>query len=64
MQLSLTVQARPFFVLHAPVASQVWFPMQVSVSSALTTLTQAPPPPVQAWQVPHAATVQQYLSTQ
>ena len=57
------VHACPFFFLHAPVASQVLTPVQVSASSALVTTTQVPPAPVQAWQTPQAW-LQQRLSVQ
>jgi hypothetical protein len=57
------VHACPFFFLHAPVASQVLTPVQVSASSALVTTTQVPPAPVQAWQTPQGW-LQQRLSVQ
>jgi len=63
-QSSATEQAWPCLVLHAPSASQVFVPVQVSASSALVTATQVPPPPVQAWQEPQAVAVQQRPSTQ
>jgi hypothetical protein len=44
--------ACPFFFLHTPIASQVFEPVQVSVSSALVTATQVPPTPLHAWHVP------------
>jgi len=50
--------------LHAPLASQLWLPVQVSGSSAAITATHTPPEPVQAWHVPHAGTPQQRPSTQ
>jgi hypothetical protein len=51
--------------LQTPEASQVFVaPAQLSGSSAPITATQAPPPPVQAWQVPQALVVQQCPSTQ
>jgi len=56
-------QLCPGFFLHAPVASQVLLPVQVSASSALVTATHVPPAPVQAWQVPQDW-VQQWLSVQ
>jgi hypothetical protein len=56
-------QVCPGFFLHAPKASQVLLPVQVSASSALVTATQVPPAPVQAWQVPQDW-VQQWLSVQ
>jgi hypothetical protein len=46
---------------HVPLASQV--PEQPS-SSLFVTATQAPPPPVQAWQAPHEELVQHLPSTQ
>jgi hypothetical protein len=64
MQSSATVHACPCLALQVPAASQVLVVAQVSGSSALVTGTQVPPPPVQAWQVPQALTVQQRPSTQ
>jgi hypothetical protein len=58
------VQACPAFALQPPVASQLLVPLQLSASSAPVTDTHVPPPPVQAWQVPHDATPQQRPSTQ
>jgi hypothetical protein len=57
------VHACPSRFLHVPVASQVLVPVQESGSSALTTATQVPPAPVQAWQGPQLW-LQQKLSTQ
>jgi hypothetical protein len=57
------VQACPCFLLQTPVASQVCVPLQVSASSAFVIATQVPPVPVQAWQAPHDATLQQTPST-
>jgi hypothetical protein len=54
----------PFFFLHAPAASQVFAPVHVSRSSALVTLTHAPPPGVQVLQVPPHAPEQQMPSSQ
>jgi len=53
----------PCFALHTPFASQLFVPLQVS-SVAEITGTHAPPPPVQAWHVPHVACVQQKPSIQ
>lgn len=53
------VHGCPCLILHAPLASQALLPVQVSASSALVTATHVPPPPVQAWQVPHEAVPQQ-----
>jgi hypothetical protein len=58
------VHACPDFILHMPVASQVFVPLQLSASSALFTATHVPPPPVQARQAPHDAIPQQCPSTQ
>jgi hypothetical protein len=58
------VHACPPFILHMPVASQLFVPLQLSASSALFTATHVPPPPVQAWQAPHEAIPQQCPSTQ
>jgi hypothetical protein len=55
-------QGWPCLALHVPLPSQL--PGQLSVSSALVTATQVPPPPVQAWQVPQLAAPQQWPSTQ
>jgi hypothetical protein len=59
------VQSSPLLSLQAPAASQVRVPVQVS-SSAFFTAVQVPGLPVtlQAWQVPHAAALQQTWSTQ
>jgi hypothetical protein len=58
-------QVWPCLVLHAPLESQIWLPEQLpSGSSALVTMTQVPPPPVQARQVPQVLVVQQRPSTQ
>jgi hypothetical protein len=53
----------PGFSLQAPVASHDFVFVQLSVSSALVTATQVPPPPVHAWQEPHEAAPQQVPST-
>jgi hypothetical protein len=58
-------QVWPFLLLQVPLPSQVWVPEQALFgSSAFVTLTQVPPLPVQAWQLPHADLVQQNPSTQ
>jgi hypothetical protein len=62
-QSAPVVHVWPFFFLHAPVASQVFAPVQLSGSSALVTATQVPPAPVQAWQTPQVW-LQQWLSVQ
>jgi hypothetical protein len=58
------VQAWPGRLRQAPLASQLWFPAQLSGSSALITAAQVPPVPVHAWQVPQLAAPQQWASTQ
>jgi hypothetical protein len=50
--------------LHAPTASQVIVPLQLSASSAALTATQVPPPPVHVWHAAHEAPPQQRPSTQ
>jgi hypothetical protein len=54
----------PAFFLHAPLALQVFAPLQLSGSSAFVTATQVPSTPVQAGHVPHEAALQQRPSTQ
>jgi hypothetical protein len=63
-QLAPVVAACPFFSLHAPVASQVVAPEQVSASSADVTATHAPVPAVHVMQVPLHAPAQQMPSSQ
>jgi hypothetical protein len=56
------VQALSSFNLQAPLALQVWLPVQLSGSSTLVVITQVPPAPVQLEQAPHVW-VQHLLST-
>jgi hypothetical protein len=49
--------------LQAPAASHVCVPLHESASSALLTAVHVPPVPLQAWQEPHDATLQQTPST-
>ena len=52
------------FFLQAPLALQVYAPVQLSGSSILVTATQVPPGLEQDWHVPQDATLQQWSSTQ
>ena len=54
----------PFLSLHAPTASQVFRPVQVTGSSALVMLTQAPVPATHDLQTPEHVPEQQIPLTQ
>jgi hypothetical protein len=55
-------QLCPRLLRQTPEASHV--PAQLSASSREVTVTQVPPPPVQAWQFPQEAEPQHLPSTQ
>jgi hypothetical protein len=63
-QSEFRAQVCPCLVLQVPVESQVEAPVHESGSSMPITAMQVPPPPVQAWHLPQALTVQQWPSTQ